>query len=269
MISPTIVSISPIKSAIDVTTDTKVIITFSTGSGYYPLSPASVTSSSAYLETVDGVSKISCTIETAAYSITLTPDSFLDPSQQYKVSLIGGEDGIKDFSGTPMLGIFTSYFTTNATEVAAVPTLISPATAITVYDMPVLSWEDTGAEKYELEISEESDFSLIYKSVETIENEYALASIAYNIYYWRVKSIIGNNESEFSASNYFEYAISDPGTGLPLPGEIPVLVTSNPIDKSLHVISENTPYLELQYSSTVDLSKLSIRVTSKKNSTKR
>jgi hypothetical protein len=270
MPNPSVTSISPIKSAVDVSTSTHVTIKFSEGSGYYPLNPQTVTEDTAYLVTIDGESKIACTIRTdVPYYIDLEPNEPLSSSQQYKVSLIGGEDGIKDISGRPLVGVFTSYFTTSSSLVAEVPVLFSPAQAATVYYMPVLEWEDTGAIKYQLEISEESDFSLIYKSVETIENEYALSGLAYGIYYWRVKSITESEESVFSSAYYFEYAISDPGTGMPLPGSIPVLVNSNPLDKSLNVISANTPYIELQYSSEVDLSKLNIKVTSKKNSTKR
>jgi hypothetical protein len=187
--NPSIISTSPKRADIDVAVTSSIVINFSKGTGYFPLKTSTVNSNTVYLQSLDGLNKVPCTITPASYSITLTPSSALNADTQYKVDVIGETGGITDTTGTPLMGMYSFFFTTGEST-ARVPALTTPTTGQILYVIPTLAWENTGADKYVIQISKNDRlFNTIYLEIESITNSIVPDLTIHDIYYWRIRPV--------------------------------------------------------------------------------
>jgi len=106
--APTVTAVSPTNGATDVSTGTTVTVTFSEA-----MNPATISTSTIYLQDPSNAVVPAMVIyNTTTWTATLTPTNPLANSTPYTVTVKGGSGGVTDGAGNPLLGNYTSSFTT-------------------------------------------------------------------------------------------------------------------------------------------------------------
>ncbi len=106
---PTIATRNPASNATGVPISTGVVITFSE-----PMNAATVTTSTFYLQTGGNPVSASLNYDAPNRRATLQPYAPLTPSTAYLVTVKGGESGVKDVAGNPLVADDTWTFTTGS-----------------------------------------------------------------------------------------------------------------------------------------------------------
>gem|GEM_PF-2309780 len=106
--APQVLSVNPAPGAAGVSTGVKLTASFSE-----PLDPETVTAGNVRLsDTRDVLVPVTVSYEPSSFTVTLTPQAPLLPSQAYTVILRAGANGIKDSTGDPLAAPYTWAFST-------------------------------------------------------------------------------------------------------------------------------------------------------------
>jgi len=126
---PTVTAVSPAGNTANVATSASVVVTFSEA-----LSSATVNSSTLLLRDANN-NLVAATVSynASSKSATLTPNSPLENSTTYTVTVVGGSSGVKDLAGNALSTNFVSSFSTSAPQ-SPTSSLWSPSVTPSVAD---------------------------------------------------------------------------------------------------------------------------------------
>jgi uncharacterized protein YciU (UPF0263 family) len=209
-----------------------------------------VTPSNVILFNLDEQKKEQIELSYSNRTLTIQPTNFLNPLVHYQVELTDGPNGIRDITGKWLDQVYVFEF--YAADVVGLksPAILSPNDLSVVGGALLFKWEAVDkAYFYELEISKSNTFDVLLWPLKSGDRVFG-TSITPNLnweegtYYARVRCVnTEGTKSAYSSSIRFHYqiagslidAIKDQLSSPPTIQPKVSVVTSNPIDGSIHV----------------------------------